>query len=89
MERGSCPVDVISFSSADGCLRPLRLRIPQEDQSLLRVDIDEIVETSLVERVCMEAAIFLCRATIGQKCCIFKLKYTMRSHTWYLIRAIY
>lgn len=89
MERSSCPIDVISFSSADGCLRPLRLRIPQADQSLLRVDIDEIVETSVVEYVGMEATVFLCRATVGQKRRFFELKYAMRSHTWYLVRTIY
>lgn len=89
MERSSCPVDVISFSSADGCLRPLRLRVPQADQSLLRVDIDEIVKTDVVEYVGMEATVFLCRATIGERSRLFELKYAMRSHTWYLLRRFY
>lgn len=88
MESSICPVDVISLCSADGKLQPLRLRLQEADQSLVRVDIDEIVGTSEVEFVGAEATIFLCRATIGQRRCFFELKYAMRSHTWYLLRRI-
>lgn len=88
MEHSSCPVDVISLCSADGKLRPLRLRLQEEDQSLVRVDIDEIVGTNEVEYVGMEATVFLCRGTIGGRKCFFELKYAMRSHTWYLLRRI-
>lgn len=89
MERSIRPVDVISLCSADGKLQPLRLRVQQADQSLVRVDIDEIVGISEVTFVGAEATIFLCRATIGQKRCFFELKYAMRSHTWYLLRRIF
>lgn len=88
MEARACPVDVIAVCSADGELRPLRLRIPEADQSLLRVDIDEIVSTDEVTFVGREAAVFLCRATIGQQRCFFELKYVLRSHIWYLVRRI-
>ena len=37
------PVDVISMCSADGEIRPLRLRMEDEEHQLLRIDIDEIV----------------------------------------------
>lgn len=83
-----CPVDVIAVCSAEGELRPLRLRIPEEDQSLLRVDIDEIVSIDEVAYVGREATIFLCRATIGQQRRFFELKYVLRSHIWYLVRTI-
>ncbi len=89
MEHSSCPVDVISLCSADGKLRPLRLRVQEADQSLVRVDIDEIVETNEVKFVGMEATVFLCRGIVGQRKCFFELKYAMRSHTWYLQRRIY
>lgn len=88
MEPSICPVDVIAVCSAGGELRPLRLRLPEADQSLLRVDIDEIVSTSEVTYVGREATVFLCRATIGQRRRFFELKYVLRSHTWYLIRTI-
>lgn len=88
MESVVCPVDVIAICSADGELRPLRVQIPEVDQSLSRINIDEIVSTSEVEFVGREATIFLCRATIGQRQRFFELKYAMRSHTWYLLRTI-
>ena len=43
MEQQIYPVDVISICSADGQIRPLRLRMEDEDRKLLRVDIDEVI----------------------------------------------
>lgn len=89
MERNLRPVDVISLCSADGEIRPLRLRIQEPDQSLLRVDIDEIVTVSEIKYVGMEAKVFLCRATIHEVRRFFELKYALRTHTWYLLRTIH
>ena len=35
------PVDVISVCSADGEIRPLRLRMEDEEHKLRRIDIDQ------------------------------------------------
>ena len=43
MVRKTCPVDVISVCSASGDIRPLRLRVEDEEQGLIRVNIDEII----------------------------------------------
>ena len=37
------PVDVISVCSAEGEIRPLRLRMEDESRQMLRINIDEIV----------------------------------------------
>ena len=75
-----CPVDVIAMYSASGEIRPLRLR--------LRVDIEEIVNIRQVQYVGIEATVFLCRATVRQKLWLFELKYTIRTHTWSLMRKV-
>ena len=46
MDQKICPVDVISMCSADGEIKPLRLRMEDETHQLMRVDIDEIVSCS-------------------------------------------
>ncbi len=82
------PIDVISMCSADGAIRPLRLRLEDEAHQLLRIDIDEIVSMKPIQFVGIEAQIFLCRATVRQKEWLFELKYTIRSHTWSFHRRI-
>jgi len=82
------PVDVISVCSASGEIRPLRLRMEDEAHGLLRVDIDEVINTRQVQYVGIEATIFLCRATVRNERWIFELKYTIRTHTWCLMRKV-
>ena len=68
------PVDVISVCSAEGEIRPLRLRLEGEDRLLRRLDIREIVSVKEVPYVGVEAYIFLCRAALGERDCLLELK---------------
>ena len=88
MEQGIYPVDVISVCSASGDIRPLRLRLEDDKHQLLRVDIDEVITCRSVQYVGIEAHIFLCRATVHGKRWLFELKYTIRSHSWCLLRRV-
>ncbi len=83
-----CPVDVISFCSADGELRPLRVRMEDNAHQLLRLDIDEIISSKKIQYVGIEATVFLCRATVNEKQWIFELKYTLRTHRWSFLRRV-
>lgn len=89
MEQKMCPVDVISMCSASGEIRPLRLRMEDEAHQLLRIDIEEIISTKEIQYVGIEATVFLCRATVGDKKWLFELKYTIRTHCWCLMRKVY
>ena len=89
MEQKQCPVDVISMCSASGEIHPLRLRMEDEAHQLLRIDIEEVVSCKEVQYVGIEAKIFLCQATVQGKKWLFELRYTIRSHSWCLIRKVY
>ena len=89
MEQVNSPVDVISVCSADGAIRPLRLRMETGDHKLLRVDIDEVVSSKSIQYVGIEAQIFLCRATVEGKKWLFELRYNIRSHCWCFLRRVY
>ena len=84
-----CPVDVISICSACGEIRPLRLRMEDEAHGLIRVDIDEVISVKEIQYVGIEARVFLCRATVGERQWLFELKYTIRTHCWCLMRKVY
>ena len=83
------PVDVISVCSANGDIRPLRLRMEDEQHQLLRVDIDEIISVRPIQFVGIEAQIFLCKAVVAGKQWLFELKYTIRTHSWFFFRRVY
>ncbi len=83
------PVDVISVCRADGEIRPLRLRMEDEEHQLLRIDIDEIISMKPIQYVGIEAQIFLCKATVKGKQWLFELKYTIRTHSWCIHRRVY
>jgi len=88
MEQKICPVDVISLCSASGEIRPLRLRMEDEAHQLLRIDIEEIISTREVQYVGIEATIYLCRATVRDRQWLFELRYTIRTHSWCLLRKV-
>lgn len=89
MEQTIFPVDVISVCSAGGEIRPLRMRLEDDGHQLLRIDIDEVISVKYVQYVGIEAQIFLCRATVGGERKLFELKYTIRTHSWCLMRKVY
>lgn len=84
-----CPVDVISVCSTEGEIRPLRLRLEGEDRQLRRVDIEEVVSVRQVPYVGVEAYVFLCRATLGGQMRLLELKYSIRAHTWWILRFLH
>ncbi len=88
MEQRRYPVDVISVCSASGEIRPLRLRLEDEQRQLLRIDIEEIHSTRDIPYVGVEARVFLCSATVHQKKWVFELKYSIRKHSWCMERRI-
>ena len=88
MELKNCPVDVIAVCSAGGDIRPLRLRVEDEQHQLMRIDIDEVVSTKEIQYVGIEAVVYLCRATVEDKQWLFELKYTIRTHTWCFFRRV-
>ena len=89
MEQKLFPVDVISICSASGEIRPLRLRMEDEQHQLLRIDVEEIISTKEIQYLGIEATVYLCRATVREKKWLFELKYTIRSHTWCFLRKVY
>lgn len=89
MEVHKYPVDVIAMYSAEGEIRPLRLRLENEAAQPLRIDIDEIVSVKQISYVGIEAQVFLCRATVWGRQWLFELKYLIRSHSWQMMGRVY
>ncbi|MHB8077407.1 hypothetical protein [Desulfosporosinus fructosivorans] len=79
------PVEVIAYHSADGLIRPERLRITEGDEQTV-VRIDKILARS-EEKVGKERELFIrCRGVIGERMQVFELKYRAGECRWYLYR---
>lgn len=89
MEARNSGVDVISVCSANGEIRPLRVQLTDEEHQLIRVNIEQVVKCDEVIHVGAEAKIFLCRATVWGQKWLFELKYSIRSHSWSLVRRLH
>ena len=83
------PVDVIAMHSANGDIRPLRLRMEDEKHDLVRVNIDEVISCKEIQYVGIEAYVYLCSAEVKGKRTLFELRYMIRSHSWCLLRKVY
>ena len=52
------------------------------------LNIDEVISVKEVQYVGIEAFVFLCRATVEASRWLVELKYTVRTHTWCLMRKV-
>ena len=89
MEQTLLPVDVISVCSADGEIRPLRMRFENQDREKIRVDVEEVVRIQEITYTGVEAHIFLCRGRAEGRELLFELKYAFRSHSWCLLQRLH
>ena len=89
LEQTLLPVDVISMCSAEGEIRPLRLRFENHAQEKVRIDIEEILKTQEITYTGVEAHIFLCRGRMEGRELLFELKYAFRSHSWCLLQRLH
>ena len=83
------PVDVISVCSASGEIRPLRLRVEDEEHFMQRIDIDEVISRKTIPYVGAEAELFLCKACIHGRNCLLQLRYCIRSHCWHIVQKLH
>ena len=88
MDRSMYPVDVIAVCSAEGEIRPLRLRLRREEEDTVCINIADVLRVTPIPHVGVEANVYLCRANCYGKCILFELKYTFRTHSWCLLRRI-
>jgi len=64
------------------------MRLEDDEHHLLRIDIDEIISVKHIQYVGIEAQVFLCRAMVKERQWLFELRYTIRTHSWCLLRRV-
>ena len=80
-------LDVICVCNADGEIRPLRLRLEDDAEGWIRVDIDQILRVDRDRRFGSESITFLCGGQVRDRRRLFQIKYAVRSHIWSLLNS--
>ena len=87
MDINASPVDVICLCDADGTIRPLRLRMEDEEHMLVRADVEETLDSKCSMQFGAEFMWFLCRAKICGRFRILEIKYSVRNHSWSILHG--
>lgn len=82
MLNKNVPVDVICVCSANGEIQPLRFRIEDENNCLIKGNIEQVLDVKHIEYVGVESTVFLCIAMVEGQEWVFELRYMIRSHCW-------
>lgn len=77
-------VDMLAVCNSDGSMQPLRFRFEDEDHELRLARVLEVLSCREIRYVNVEAYSFSCRAKIGEEERILNLRYSVRSHRWWL-----
>lgn len=78
------PVDVISLSSVDGKVTPLKIRIDNGKDEVVVGKVSQILSSKASGRFGVENRTFLCRVCCQDTLSVMELKYVMRENIWYM-----
>lgn len=89
MQSNLLPVDVISLNSADGSIRPLRVRAEEGMEYAMVGNVSEILATREIRQLGAENYTFLCRIRMPNATAVWELKFFKRTHSWFMAKPSY
>lgn len=88
MQALNMPIEMISLSSVDGQLRPLRFRYEDSSHKLHTVRISEVLVVKELNYVGIQSYLYLCKALLVDREIVFELRYTVKEHRWVFFRMM-
>ncbi|MFR1926669.1 MAG: hypothetical protein ACLS2V_11740 [Clostridium paraputrificum] len=79
-------VDVIVFVSKDGKMKPLRIRLSNEEDEEQVIKINNILKIESEKLAGNRMEKYTCCSVIRNTSRIFELKYELDTHKWYLYK---
>ena len=77
-------VDMLAVCTSDGNMQPLRFRFEGEDQVLCYARVLEVLSCCEIKYVHVEAYSYLCRTLVAGQERVLNVRYSVRSHRWWL-----
>lgn len=88
MSNNNIPIETISLFSTTGDIRPLRIRLEDNEHKLITLMIDEVIccrESSIVG---IHTFMYVCRVHLEERERLVELLYNVPSHKWTLQRIL-
>lgn len=78
------PIDVICHTDIEGNIKPLRIRVTNDDDSVFKFDVDSVIKfyNRKVDKI--EMIIFTCRSVINEVQRTYELIYYKNTCKWVL-----
>ena len=86
--QSSESVEMISVCGTDGALQPLRFRYGDPAGGVQVAHVLEVLSRQEVRYIHAEAYLFTCRARVGEQEQLLQVRYSIRTHRWYLFHRI-
>ena len=80
------PIDMITYFTGDGEVKPIRFRLETEDKKLIVVRVDHIISVTKEKMAGNYMFVFVCQSTIGNETKLYELKYDISTCRWILFK---
>ena len=80
------PIEVVSYTDNKGDLKPLRIRIQNDDETLKVIRVDKVITKQTEKLAGNYMLVFKCESLIDNTSRLFEIKYELQTCKWILFK---
>ncbi|WP_097027005.1 hypothetical protein [Clostridium peptidivorans] len=80
------PIEVVSYTSNKGDVRPLRFRLQMEDETIKVIKVDKVIVKETEKLAGNIMLVFKCQSLIDDAMKLFEIKYDLKTCRWMLYK---
>lgn len=80
------PIEVVSYTDSKGNIKPLRLRLQNEDETLKVIKVDKVIIKEIEKLAGNTMFVFKCQSLIDNVMKLFEIKYDLKTCKWMLYK---
>lgn len=80
------PIEVVSYTSNNGDVRPLRFRLQMDDETIKVIKVDKIIVKETEKLAGNIMLVFKCQSLIDDVMKLFEIKYDLKTCRWILYK---
>ena len=80
------PIEVVSYTDTKGDVKPLRIRIQNDDETLNVIRVDKVITKQMEKLAGNYMLVFKCESLIDNTSRLFEIKYELQTCKWILFK---
>ena len=88
VQKNNIPVEAISVCNTIGDIRPMRIRLEDENHQLISLNVDEIIYCKECNAAGILSYHYACKVHMYGEMRLIELMYHIQSHKWTIIRIL-